>query len=158
MRQESVTAVPTRSESVAWRGGALAGLVGGVVMGILMSAMNPRVLAVAIPSLYGLAPPPNLLAGWVAHLAHAAAFGLFFAGIARLAGVGSAVESTTLGLAYGMVAWLLAAGLTMPVWLGMMGSPVAADLAWPSLDRTSLLWHVVFGLVVGVTFHYLRDV
>ncbi|WP_254536144.1 histidine kinase [Halomarina litorea] len=158
MREEAFATIPTHPETTAWRGGLLAGLAGGLVMGVVMSAMNPAVLSMAVPSLYGLAPPPNPVAGWVAHLAHAAVFGLFYAGVAHLAAVEtSVVESTALGLAYGMVAWLLAAGIAMPLWLGAVGSPVAAGLPWPNLDPTSLLWHVVFGAVVGATFPRLRE-
>lgn len=157
MRREAATAVPLRSEPVAWRGGVFAGLVGGLVMGAVVGAMNPEVLTVAIPSLYGLAPPPNPVAGWVVHLAHAAVFGAFFAGVARLADVGSSFGvSVTLGVAYGVVAWLVGAGLVMPLWLDVVGSPAGVGLAWPALDPTALLWHVAFGVVVGATFPLLR--
>ena len=39
------------------------------------------------------------------------------------------------------------AALVMPVWLGAVGSPASPPL--PNFAPPSLLWHVVYGLVLG---------
>jgi predicted phage tail protein len=53
---------PAQSVTGSWQAGVLGGVVGALAMGGLMLAMNEPTLAVAIPSLYALAPPPNVAA------------------------------------------------------------------------------------------------
>ena len=69
-----------------WRAGVASGIAGGLVMGALMIVMNVGVIAVAIPSLYTLAPPENPLVGLVVHVSHGATLGVAFAGLAGLLG------------------------------------------------------------------------
>ena len=101
----------------SWQAGVLGGVVGALAMGGLMLATNEPTLAVAIPSLYALAPPPNVAAGLFVPLSQGAVLGVGFA------------------------------ALVMPLWLPAVGSP--ASPPFPNFAVPSLLWHVVYGVVLG---------
>ncbi len=155
---ETTTATSTEERTAPgnWKAGVVAGLAGGVAMGILVSLMNVAVIAVAIPALYGLAPPPNPLAGWVAHLSHGAVFGVGFAALVGVLGYGGdATRSAGLGVAYGIAIWIVAAALLMPLWLGAVG--FAGAPPFPNFALPSLLWHAVYGVVLGAAYPALRD-
>ena len=123
------------------------GIVGAAVMGALIVLMNDAVIAVAIPSLYTLAPPQNAAAGLFVHVSHGAVLGVVFAGIAGAVGADSTGKLLGLGALWGVVTWAVLAALVMPVWLGAVGSPASPPL--PNFAPPSLLWHVVYGLVLG---------
>ena len=116
-------------------------------MGALVLAMNPPTLAVAIPSLYALAPPPNPGLGMVVHVSHGAVLGVVFAGLAGAFDLDSTAELLGLGAAWGVVTWVGLAALLMPVWLSVVGSP--ASPPFPNFALPSLLWHLVYGVVLG---------
>ena len=123
------------------------GIVGAAVMGVLMVLMNDMVIAVAIPSLYTLAPPQNPAAGLFVHISHGAVLGVVFAGIAGAVGADSTGKLLGLGALWGVITWAILAALVMPVWLGAVGSPASPPL--PNFAPPSLLWHVIYGLVLG---------
>lgn len=152
-RTSSETAVPTE-RPIGWLGPAGAGLAAGAVMGVLMAAVMPEVLSTAIPALYGT---EGSLVGWVAHLAHSAVFGVLFAAIVRYGGLGRYADdigsSTALGVAYGILVWVVAASVVMPLWLDAMGMAAAV----PTFDVMSLGTHVVYGAVLGALFPAMRN-
>ena len=146
----------TRATGPRWPGGVVAGLAGAAAMALLVSAMNRQTLAAAIPALYALAPPPNGALGWVVHLSHGAVFGVGFAAPARVTPLDFAgAQSAAVGLAYGVVLWVVAAGLLMPVWLRVVGFPSPPSV--PNLAPPSLLWHAVFGVVLGAVYPVAVD-
>jgi hypothetical protein len=151
---ETQTPRAVTEEAGSWRGAVVAGIAGGAVMGVLMSLMNSAVLAVAIPGLYGLAPPANGIAGWFVHLSHGAVLGVVFAGLLSIPALreatGSALRTTIAGLVYGVVIWIVLAALVMPVWLGAVGFP--SPPPFPNFAVPSLLWHLVYGAVLGAVF------
>lgn len=152
MTSETTTATETRTDERDapgnWKAGVVAGLAGSFVMGVLISLTNAAVVAVAIPALYGLAPPPNPLAGWFVHMSHGAVFGVLFAALVGALGYGDdATRSAGLGVAYGVVVWIVAAALLMPLWLGAVG--FAGAPPFPNFAAPSLLWHAVYGAVLG---------
>jgi len=152
MASETATAVDTPTEQIAWKGGALAGLIGGAVMGAMLTMQMPPVIEVAIPSMYGLS---GLAAGWVVHLFHSAVLGVAFAAVAAAIGADDSVgRGAAVGVAYGAILWVVLAALVMPVWLGAVGSPANPPL--PNFNPTSLVGHVVYGLVLGVAFPLVR--
>lgn len=122
---------------------ALAGVVGGVVFGLIMSVAMPPMMGV-IGALVGA---PSL--GWIVHLAFSAiigaGFGLVFGRWAK-AGWGQAAG---LGLGYGFIWWILGPLLIMPIWMGM-GPMLGAAFETPNL--LSLMGHLVFGVVTGLVF------
>ncbi|EMA28974.1 DUF6789 family protein [Haloarcula japonica] len=138
-----------------WKAGVFGGIAGSAVMGALILVMNPPTLAVAIPSLYGLAPPPSPGAGLVVHLSHGAVMGVMFAGLASLLHTDSSGKLLGLGVGWGVVTWAVFAALVMPVWLGAVGSP--ASPPFPNFAPPSLLWHVVYGSVLGGVYAVTAD-
>jgi hypothetical protein len=158
MSQEtrSDTATATGTGLADWQAGIVGGLVGGAAMGAMITMMMTPVIEVAIPALYGLAPPPNGLAGWVVHMAHSAVLGVVFAAVATGTGVGRGVgRSAIVGLIYGVVLWALLAALVMPIWLqtvGFAGAPPFPNFALPG----SLPAHAVYGVLLGVVYSFLR--
>jgi hypothetical protein len=130
-----------------WKAGVVGGLVGALVMGVLVIVMNTPTIAVAIPSLYGLAPPPSPGLGLVVHLSHGAVLGVVFAGLAGALGLESTGRLVGAGVTWGVVTWVVLAALLMPVWLSAVGSP--ASPPFPNFAMPSLLWHVVYGAVLG---------
>jgi hypothetical protein len=132
-----------------WQRGVLAGLVGGVVMGAAFVLLMPGLLGTAIPALVGLS---GAAAGWVVHLSISAVFGVGFAAILqRMPAYGASVSSSVAtGVTYGVVLWVLAAGIVMPVWLSAVGFPNAPGV--PNLAAAGFTTHVVFGAVLGAAY------
>jgi len=136
-----------------WQAGVVGGIAGAAVMAVLVSVMNAAVLQAAIPGLYGLS---GGIAGWIVHLSHGAVLGVVFAAIIDrgLGGDSSTGTVVGLGLAWGVVTWIGLAALVMPVWLSAVGFPAAPP--FPNFAVPSLLWHVVYGGVLGVAYTGLR--
>ena len=88
----------------------------------------------------------GLLAGFVVHMAISAGIGATF-------GIGLDVTglraSAGLGLAYGLVWWVLGPLTLMPLFMGM-GLGVNWTVAAMSQALPSLVGHLVFGTVLGV--------
>jgi len=141
------TAHDTGEPSGNWRAGVVGGVVGALAMGALVLAMNTPTLAVAIPSLYTLAPPPNPGLGMVVHVSHGAVLGVVFAGLVGALEVQSAGKLVGFGVAWGVATWVVLAALLMPLWLSAVGSP--ASPPFPNFAPPSLLWHAVYGAVLG---------
>jgi len=142
-------------DNASWQHGVEAGLIGGLAMGVLFSLLTPPVIENAIPALVGLS---GGVAGWVVHMSNSAVFGVVFVTALkqpRLAGVAESPGGVVgLGLAYGAILWVVAAGVVMPLWLSAVGFPSPPPL--PNLALMGLLTHLVFGLVLGASYHYLR--
>lgn len=155
MATETGREVQADSQSINWKAGTVGGIAGGIIMGVLMLAMNDAVIAVAIPSLYSLAPPPNIPVGMAVHVFHGAVLGVIFAGIASALEIDSSRNVIGLGLAWGIVTWAVFAALLMPVWLSTVGSP--ASPPFPNFATPSLIWHVVYGLVLGGVYVAAKD-
>jgi len=147
MSTRSETTTTTESFSGNWQAGVLGGLVGAAAMGALVLAMNAPTLAVAIPSLYTLAPPANPAAGLFVHLSHGAVLGVVFAAGAGRLGLRSPRRIAAAGVGWGILTWIGFAAVVMPLWLGAIGSPASPPL--PNLAPPSLLWHVVYGVVLA---------
>jgi len=116
-------------------------------MGALVLVMNEPTIAVAIPSLYTLAPPANPLLGMIVHVSHGAVLGVVFAGIVGSLNLESPGNRLGAGLGWGVLTWVGLAALLMPLWLDVVGSP--ASPPFPNFAMPSLVWHAVYGLVLG---------
>ncbi|NLV09455.1 MULTISPECIES: DUF6789 family protein [Halomicrobium] len=154
MSTENVDAQRTAAGTADWKAGVLGGIAGALAMGVLVLVMNDATLAVAIPSLYGLAPPPNPGLGMAVHVSHGAVLGVGFAALAQALDVRETNRLVGLGLGWGVLTWIGLAALVMPVWLSVVGSP--ASPPFPNFAPPSLLWHAVYGLVLGVVAAALR--
>ena len=159
MASETRTATASGTATLRgnWTAGVVGGIAGGVVFGAMLSMMMTDVIEVAIPSMYGLAPPPNGLAGWVVHVSHAAVLGVVFAAIVGVVGLerASAGKQVAAGLGYGVLVWVVLAALVMPVWLSAVGSPASPPL--PNFDPQSLVGHAAYGVVLGAVYYALED-
>lgn len=140
----------------AWKGGAAAGLAATVVMGVAISTMRLETLRLAIAGLYGT--PGSLVVGWVAHLVHGTIFGAIFAAILAdpgLYGLSTWRWKTFIaGMVYGLVLAVVGAGVIMPIWLGAVGFPTPPRL--PNVTVPMLVWHLIYGAVIGLVYPLLE--
>jgi hypothetical protein len=147
MATETATRTTESTDTNAWKGGVIAGIVGAVVMGAMMVMQMRPVLEVAIPSMYGLS---GGAAGFTIHVAHGAVLGVGFAAVMSRTTDLSLPASLAYGVGYGVLLWVVLAVLVMPVWLSAVGSPANPPL--PNVSVTSLVGHIVFGAVVGLAY------
>lgn len=131
--------------------GAAAAVCAGVVMGVSLTTLQGSIPVIGV--LYG---SPSPVVGWTVHLFHSLVFGLGFVALlsaSRLIRYRSQPLPTAgIGVVYGIVVWLGAAGLVMPLWLRAIG--VAAPI--PNLTAAGLLGHVVWGATLGGLFAFGR--
>lgn len=123
--------------------GALAGIAGGVVFGLMMAVMMPDMIGM-IGSLLGM---PAF--GWGVHLLFSAIIGAGFGLAAAAARVESWQGTIGLGVAYGGLWWILGPLLIMPIWMGM--GPMFGE-AFSTPNMMSLVGHLVYGLVTGAAY------
>ncbi len=122
--------------------GIIGGIAGGLVFGLLMQIMD------MIPMVAQLVGSSSVAVGWIVHLTISAfigaSFAILFGSVAK-----TLVRGALFGMAYGLVWWIVGALLIMPARLGMPVFEFNAT-AWQSL-----MGHLLFGLVLGVTFSQL---
>lgn len=123
--------------------GAAAGVVGGVLFGVMMTAMGMMEMVA------GLVESRSVAVGWLVHLVISAIFGTGFALVLGRP-TSSYGRGAGLGLAYGLAVWVLGPLLIMPLWMGM---PVLG-IEQPQL--MSLMGHAVFGVAVGLAYRALE--
>lgn len=134
---------PATSSGVVTRAahGALAGIAGGIVFGMLMAMMG------MLPMVAMLVGSQSAVVGGLVHLVISAGIGAVFGLVAPAVGLGALLGA---GALYGMVWWVLGPLVIMPAWLGM---PLF------TFDQTalmSLMGHVIFGLVAAAALFALR--
>lgn len=142
-------------DDVDWRIGAASGAIATVTMGLAISLTDVEMF-VTIAGLYGQAG--NLVAGWLAHIAHGTIFGVIFAVALAdplLEDVPSSYRrSIVAGVAFGLVLTVVGAGIIMPIWalaVGLDGPGI------PYVTVASFAWHLVYGVVLGAVFATLAD-
>lgn len=132
-----------------WFAGAVAGMIAGVVFGSLMMLLMSEVIEEMIPELWGIGP--GIVLGGLIHLFNSVVFGLIYAAIAGIDPIepyaNDLTTGTGIGVAYGLVVWLVAAAIVMPLWLG---EPV------PTIDPMSIAGHVVYGAILGALYPAIR--
>ena len=128
--------------------GAFAGLLGGSVFGVWMAEKG--VLA-AIASMGGGSSP---LLGLVMHLVISMGIGASFAVLYFRVAVGL-IPSILWGLVYGFIWWFLGPLTLMSL---MMGTGLQWTASAVAQTIPSLIWHLVFGGVLGVSYEALRRV
>ena len=121
--------------------GALAGLAGGAVFGMMMAVMG------MLPMVGMLVRQESAVIGFIVHMGISA----FIGAVYGLAAGRFSLSSTTAiigGIINGVVWWVLGALVLMPLMLGMtqMVFVIGTD-QW-----MSLLGHLIFGLVTAFAF------
>lgn len=142
----------TGVEPTELRNVSIAAILAGVVMGLILQAYTGAIPVIG--ALYGV---DIAVVGWITHLFHSVVFAIAFAAaltrptIARRAR--SAASVTALGVGYGVVLWLFAAGVIMPIWLNAVGIPAPL----PNLSVVGLVGHVVWGATLAGVYWVLPD-
>lgn len=125
-----------------------ASLIAGVIMGVYL-----HVSAGLLPVIGALYAVPNQIVGWITHLFHSLVFGLFFVAGTTLPvfnfSYSYAVARVLLAVGWGIILWLLAAGVVMPLWLQFVG----IETMVPNLSRGGLISHTLWGAVLGISYH-----
>jgi uncharacterized membrane protein YagU involved in acid resistance len=121
--------------------GAIAGLGGGIVFGMMMAMMG------MLPMVAMLVGSQNPLIGFIVHMGISAAIGGVYGLVARRfpATAGTAVVA---GAVNGVIWWVLGALVLMPLMLGM------TDMVFQigGAQWMSLIGHLVYGVVTGLLF------
>jgi hypothetical protein len=131
----------SRSSSKLAFAGAIAGLGGGLVFGILMENMG------MLPLVGMLIRVENAIAGFIVHMAISAFIGATFGLIAGRFPV-SWGTTILLGIFYGIVWWVLGALFLMPLLLGM--NEMIFAIGQP--QWMSLMGHILYGLITAILF------
>ena len=144
-------------------GGAIAGLAGGVAMAIVAALLSasmgqdiwhePKRIAVIVYGPAALASPgfdPGpVLVGSLIHLLVAALLGAIFGIVTRrwlhlTSDFGTPVMA---GLVYGLLIWMVAYFVVLP-----LVNPVLLEVYAPAF----IIQHVVYGVVLGLVYMWLR--
>jgi len=127
------------------RNAAVAGVVAGVVMGLILQTFTGEIGIIG--ALYGI---QTNVVGWITHLFHSVVFGTVFVAVSTVDRLDHYTETlsgtVTLGILYGVLLWLVAAGVVMGVWLNLVGIPASI----PNLGIVSLIGHTVWGALIGI--------
>lgn len=119
--------------------GAVAGVIGGLVFGVMMQMMA------MMPMVGMLVGQESVAVGWVVHLFNSAVIGAVYgATLGQLHHTWG--RGAVLGLVYGAVWWVVGALLIMPLSLGMP----ALQVGQPQV--MSLVGHLMYGLATGLVF------
>ena len=139
--------------------GIIAGLVGGIVFGIMMQTMNaPTPQGGEMPMMAMVAMvlgSMSVFVGWLYHLFNSAVIGAIFGWV-----LGARAQSFVAGLGwgavYGFVWWIVGALILMPVFLGM--PPFAPLLMAPMrpVAMGSFVGHLIYGIILGGGFVMLK--
>ena len=134
-------------KATPWKAGLYGGLAGALVFGIIMYMMG------MLPMVAKVVGSESELVGFVYHMFNGAIIGLLFALVfSKMATtLGSRVVWGTI---YGGIWWFLGPLLLMPMMLGM-GPMLSIEGMTGALP--SLWGHLIFGLVLGLVFHYSQD-
>lgn len=139
MSARSAIAQPRMVSSAA--AGAVAGLAGGVVFGMLMAMMG------MLPMVAMLVRQESAIVGFMVHLVISAFIGGVYGIVAARLPAGW-VTAVVAGMVNGVVWWVLGALILMPLGLGMaqMVFQIGAD-QW-----ISLMGHLIYGVITALVF------
>ena len=121
--------------------GVYGGLAGGAVFGVMMAMMG------MLPMIGSMVGSPSAFVGFFVHLMISATIGGSFAVLLSASGLRGGVGS---GLVYGVTWWILGPLTVMPFFMGM-GLGVNWNVASMSAAMPSLVGHLIFGAILGVT-------
>ncbi len=134
--------------------GILAGLLGGVVFGMMMTMMSGPDGKPMMAMVARVVQADSLVVGWVYHLFNSTVIGALF-GFLFGNRVGSYGSGLLWGVLWGVVWWILGGLILMPLFLGM---PIFAPLMMEPMRMMaimSLVGHMIFGAILGLAFFAL---
>ncbi len=129
--------------------GIYGGLGGGLVFGVLMGMMG------MLPMIGNMVGIPSATVGFFVHLVISAIIGGSFALLLDCTGRG-ARAGVGAGLAYGFTWWVLGPLTLMPLFMGM-GLGVNWNVSAIGQALPSLMGHLVFGAILGVSYQWLES-
>lgn len=140
---------------VDWTSAGIAGVVAGIVFGLLiqygLGAMK------AVGALVGV---PGIVSGWTVHLAFSIGFGVLFGAIVELNPIERYAHRWTtggaLGIVYGGLLWVVNLAFVWPIWLNAVGFPPGKTLPVPFLKAMPLVGHLVYGVILGALYPFIR--
>ncbi len=127
--------------------GVYGGLAGGAVFGVMMAMMG------MLPMIGNMVGIPSVWVGFLVHLVISATIGGSFAVLLSASGLRGGVGS---GLVYGVTWWVLGPLTVMPFFMGM-GLGVNWNVAAMSAAMPSLVGHLIFGAILGLTYRELHN-
>ena len=129
--------------------GVFGGVAGGLIFGGMMGVMG------MLPMIGQMVGQPSAFAGFVVHMVNSViiggGFALVFGGLVR-----SIASGLTTGLAYGAAWWVLGPLTLMPLMMGM-GLGVNWNGAAAAAMIPSLIGHLVYGGILGLTYAWLAQ-
>ena len=135
--------------------GAVAGILGGIVFGIMMQMMTaPTPEGMRMPMMAMVAMvvgSTSIAVGWAYHIFNSAVIGGLF-GLLLGGRVGSVGGGLGWGATWGLVWWVLGGLILMPIMLDM---PAFGPLQMAPMRMVavgSLIGHLVYGLVMGASY------
>lgn len=144
-------------------GGTVGGALGSLLFGVLLWAIDPDIVAVAIPAIYGFNPAGAI--GWALHLVHGSVLGIVFGFLVSrepilgaltadvetdfIAAMGPGIRLTLAGAVYGLAVWAILPVIVLPIWMAVAG---VTDPRFPAIAFESLVGHLLFGLLLGALF------
>ena len=137
----STTGTGNRSLVSSFIAGAIAGIGGGIVFGMMMAVMG------MLPMVAMLVKSQSPVVGFIVHMVISAGIGGVY-GLAASRLPKTIVTGIVAGAINGVIWWVLGALILMPLMLGMgeMVLKIGGD-QW-----LSLMGHVIFGVVTGLLF------
>lgn len=154
--QSMRTIDPERKEGIIRRA-TLAGLMGGILFGVMIQFGLNRMGAIG--AMYTLGSP-SLSVGWVAHVGHSVLFGAVFGFVAEtdvfFERATTVPDGIGLGLAFGITLWAVNIVFLWPLWLGTVGLGAAPSLPFlPAIQP--LVGHLVYGGILGTVVAVTSD-
>ena len=128
--------------------GVLGGLVGGLFFGAMMAKMG------MLPMIGKMIGQPSVGAGFMLHMVNSAIIGAGFAVVFHRFST-RITRGLRYGLLYGGFWWLLGPLTLMPLFMGM-GLGVNWNAAAAAAMFPSLIGHLVYGAVLGITYSWLQ--
>lgn len=142
-------------------GGALGGVVGSALFGVVLWMVDPHIVTEAIPAIYGFEPGT---VGWVFHLVHGLVLGVLFGLLVSrqivlgtlaadvetefLAAMSLGTRFVLAGIVYGLAIWAI-----LPiVGLTVVGTITGAEVEFPAIGTGTLLGHMLYGAILGALF------
>lgn len=125
--------------------GVMAGLVAGAVFGLMMATME------MLPMVGSMIGAPNAVVGFGVHLVISAVIGATYGAFADRLPV-NWLLLIGVGLAYGILWWVLGALLIMPLTLGMTEMVFVIG----DMQLMSLIGHISFGIILAAVYQLSR--